>query len=166
MVGENSMFGSFDRPHPGRSWCSRSRIRELYMPTGRPLFEVAQITQPAWSFFMSSCFRGDPGGTDSPGHATSCALSCPAVARPVQVARVIVPQAAQSLRNRQSGIHMLDLKSFHIVLLAASIVLMSGFGMWGLLNDYQLLGAISMAIAVLLVGYFAYFAVGARRVEH
>jgi len=88
------------------------------------------------------------------------------VARPVQVARVIVPQAAQSLRNRQSGIHMLDLKSFHIVLLAASIVLMSGFGMWGLLNDYQLLGAISMAIAVLLVGYFAYFAAGARRVEH
>ena len=88
------------------------------------------------------------------------------MARPVQVARVIVPQAAQSLRNRQSGIHMLDLKSFHIVLLAASIVLMSGFGMWGLLNDYQLLGAISMAIAVLLVGYFAYFAAGARRVEH
>jgi hypothetical protein len=38
--------------------------------------------------------------------------------------------------------------------------------MWGLLNDYQLLGAISMAIAVLLVGYFAYFAAGARRVEH
>ena len=88
------------------------------------------------------------------------------MARPVQVARVIVPQAAQSLRNRQSGIHMLDLKSFHIVLLVASIVLMSGFGMWGLLNDYQLLGAISMAIAVLLVGYFAYFAAGARRVEH
>ena len=85
---------------------------------------------------------------------------------PVQVVRVVVPQAAQSLRNRQSGIHMLDLKSFHIVLLAASIVLMSGFGMWGLLNDYQLLGAISMAIAVLLVGYFAYFAAGARRVEH
>jgi hypothetical protein len=59
---------------------------------------------------------------------------------------------------------MLDLKSFHIVLIAASIVLMSGFGMWGLLNDYQLLGAISIAIAVLLVGYFAYFAAGARRV--
>ena len=33
MVGENSMFGSFDSPHPGRSWCSRSRIRELYMPS-------------------------------------------------------------------------------------------------------------------------------------
>jgi hypothetical protein len=93
-------------------------------------------------------------------------MSCPAVARPVQVARVIVPQAAQSLRKRQSGIHMLDLKSFHIVLIAASIVLMSGFGVWGLLNDYQLLGAISMAIAVLLVGYFAYFAAGARRIEH
>jgi hypothetical protein len=74
------------------------------------------------------------------------------------------PRAAQSLRQRQWGIHMLDLKSFHIVLIAASIVLMSGFGMWGLLNDYQLLGAISIAIAVLLVGYFAYFAAGARRV--
>jgi hypothetical protein len=60
---------------------------------------------------------------------------------------------------------MLDLKSFHIVLIAASIVLMSGFGVWGLLNDYQLLGAIAMAIAVLLVGYFGYFAAGARRVE-
>jgi len=60
---------------------------------------------------------------------------------------------------------MLDLKSFHIVLIAASIVLMSGFGVWGLLNDYQLLGAISMAIAVLLVGYFGYFAAGARRVQ-
>ena len=61
---------------------------------------------------------------------------------------------------------MLDLKSFHIVLIAASIVLMSGFGVWGLLNDYQLLGAIAMAIAVLLVGYFGYFAAGARRVQH
>jgi quinol-cytochrome oxidoreductase complex cytochrome b subunit len=84
---------------------------------------------------------------------------------PVQVVRVVVPQAAQSLRQRQSGIHMLDLKSFHIVLIAASIVLMSGLGVWGLLNDYQLLGAIAMAMAVLLVGYFAYFAAGARRVE-
>jgi hypothetical protein len=82
----------------------------------------------------------------------------------VQVVRVVVPQTAQSLRQEQSGIHMLDLKSFHILLIAASIVLMSGFGVWGLLNDYQLLGAISMAIAVLLVGYFAYFAAGARRV--
>jgi hypothetical protein len=83
----------------------------------------------------------------------------------VQVVRVVVQQTAQSLRKEQSGIHMLDLKSFHILLIAASIVLMSGFGVWGLLNDYQLLGAISMAIAVLLVGYFAYFAAGARRVQ-
>jgi quinol-cytochrome oxidoreductase complex cytochrome b subunit len=78
---------------------------------------------------------------------------------------MVGPQAAQSLRQRQWGIHMLDLKSAHIVLIAASIVLMSGLGVWGLLNDSQLLGAISMAIAVLLVGYFAYFAARTRRVE-
>ena len=48
---------------------------------------------------------------------------------------------------------MLDLKSFHIFLIAAAIVVMSGFGVWGLLNDYKLAGTISLAIAILLIPY-------------
>jgi quinol-cytochrome oxidoreductase complex cytochrome b subunit len=53
---------------------------------------------------------------------------------------------------------MLDLKSFHIVLIAAAIVLMTGLGVWGLLNAHELLGIISLAIGVLLIPYGAYFA--------
>jgi hypothetical protein len=53
---------------------------------------------------------------------------------------------------------MLDLKSFHIVLIAAAIMLMSGLGVWGLLNDHKLLGIISLAIGILLIPYGAYFA--------
>ena len=60
---------------------------------------------------------------------------------------------------------MLNLKSFHLVLIAAAIVLMSGFGVWGLLNDYVVLGTISIAIGVLLVGYFAYFGATAQRIQ-
>ena len=52
-----------------------------------------------------------------------------------------------------------SLKSFHIVFIGTAIVLMSGFGVWGLLNDYMLAGAVSVVVAVLLVLYFAYFAV-------
>jgi len=58
---------------------------------------------------------------------------------------------------------MLDLKSFHIVLVAAAIMLMSGLGVWGLLNDYKLLGIISLAIGVLLIPYGAYFAARFQR---
>ena len=58
---------------------------------------------------------------------------------------------------------MLDLKSFHIFLIAAAIVVMSGFGVWGLLNDYKLLGTISLAIAILLIPYGAYFAARFQR---
>jgi hypothetical protein len=58
---------------------------------------------------------------------------------------------------------MLDLKSFHIVLIAAAIMLMSGLGVWGLLNDYKLLGIISLAIGVLLIPYGAYFAARFQR---
>lgn len=59
---------------------------------------------------------------------------------------------------------MLNLKSVHIFFIAAAIVLMSGFGVWGLLNDYKLLGTIAIAIGVLLVAYFAYFAARTQRV--
>jgi hypothetical protein len=58
---------------------------------------------------------------------------------------------------------MLDLKSFHIVLMAAAIMLMSGLGVWGLLNDYELLGIISLAIGILLIPYGAYFAARFQR---
>jgi hypothetical protein len=58
---------------------------------------------------------------------------------------------------------MLDLKSFHIVLVAAAIMLMSGLGVWGLLNDYKLLGIISLAIGILLIPYGAYFAARFQR---
>ena len=51
---------------------------------------------------------------------------------------------------------MLDLKFVHIVLIAEAIVVMSGFGVWGLLNDYKLLGTISLAVAILLIPYGAY----------
>jgi len=58
---------------------------------------------------------------------------------------------------------MLDLKSFHIFLVAAAIMLMSGLGVWGLLNDHKLLGIISLAIGILLIPYGAYFAARFQR---
>ena len=71
--------------------------------------------------------------------------------------------AAQGLPQSESEAHMLDLKSFHIVLVAAAIMLMSGLGVWGLLNDYKLLGIISLAIGILLIPYGAYFAARFQR---
>ena len=50
---------------------------------------------------------------------------------------------------------MLTLKSFHIFFVCVSIVLTSGFGAWGMVNGFAPLGAISLAISVLLVVYFA-----------
>ena len=58
---------------------------------------------------------------------------------------------------------MLDLKSFHIFLIAAAIMLMSGLGVWGLFNDHKLLGIISLAIGILLIPYGAYFAARFQR---
>jgi hypothetical protein len=58
---------------------------------------------------------------------------------------------------------MLDLKSFHLFFIAAAIIVMSGFGVWGLLNDYKLLGIISLAIGMLLIPYGAYFAARIQR---
>lgn len=52
---------------------------------------------------------------------------------------------------------MLSLRSFHLFFIALSIVLVSGFGMWGLLNHYVALGALSLGIAALLVVYGGYF---------
>jgi hypothetical protein len=52
---------------------------------------------------------------------------------------------------------MLSLKSFHLFFIALSIVLSAGFGMWGLLNHYVVLGALSLVFAALLVVYGGYF---------
>ena len=71
--------------------------------------------------------------------------------------------AARRLPQSEPEAHMLDLKSFHIFLMAAAIMLMSGLGVWGLLNDYKLLGIIALAIAVLLIPYGAYFAARSER---
>lgn len=59
----------------------------------------------------------------------------------------------------------LTLKSFHLFFIAISIVLTAGVGMWGLLNYYQVLGAFSLLLSVLLVGYGGYFAAKAQRVH-
>ena len=52
---------------------------------------------------------------------------------------------------------MLSLRSFHMFFIALAIVLLSGFGMWGLLNHYIVLGALSLGIGALLVAYGGYF---------
>ena len=51
---------------------------------------------------------------------------------------------------------MLTLKSFHIFFVCISIVLTSGFGVWGMRNGLGTLGGISLVISVLLVLYFAF----------
>lgn len=52
---------------------------------------------------------------------------------------------------------MLTLKSFHLFFVGVSIVLTSGFGVWGLMNRFPALGASSLVLAVLLVVYLGYF---------
>lgn len=59
---------------------------------------------------------------------------------------------------------MLDLKSFHLVLVALAIVLTAGAGTWGVLNGHAALGTISLAVGVVLVVYLAYFAGRAERI--
>ena len=52
---------------------------------------------------------------------------------------------------------MSSLKSFHVFFISLSIVLSSGFGMWGLFNQFVVLGTLSLAVALLLVAYGGYF---------
>ena len=51
----------------------------------------------------------------------------------------------------------LSLRSFHLVLIALSIVLASGTGVWGLFNHEVLLGALLLGAAILLIAYGGYF---------
>ena len=69
------------------------------------------------------------------------------------------------IERKESGAHMLSLKSFHLILLAVAIILTAGVGMWGLLNDHKLLGAVSLGAGVLLVVYGGYFAAEAERIR-
>jgi hypothetical protein len=60
---------------------------------------------------------------------------------------------------------MLSLRSFHLLFIALSIVLASGFGTWGLFNHYAVLGALSLGLAVLLAVYGGYFAWKAENIH-
>lgn len=60
---------------------------------------------------------------------------------------------------------MLNLKSFHIVLLALAIIVTAGFGTWGLLNNYTLAGVLSLGVSVALVLYWGYFAATAEQIR-
>jgi len=51
----------------------------------------------------------------------------------------------------------LSLRSFHSVVILFSIVLAAGTGSWGLLNHEVLFGAVSLAVALLLVVYWSVF---------
>ena len=53
---------------------------------------------------------------------------------------------------------MLSLKSFHKVLIGASIMVTAGGGTWGLLNQYLWTGGALLGLSAVLVGYGAYFA--------
>jgi hypothetical protein len=59
---------------------------------------------------------------------------------------------------------MLSLKSAHLIVICAAIVVMGGFGVWGFFNHYALAGALSLLIAVLLIVYLGYFAGSAERI--
>jgi len=58
---------------------------------------------------------------------------------------------------------MLSLRSVHVALLFVSIMLLAGFGTWGLKHNYTLAGAISLGVGVLLVLYTAMFAARTER---
>ena len=59
----------------------------------------------------------------------------------------------------------LTLESFHLVLIALSIVLASGTGVWWLLNQQVLFGVIALAMAFLLVAYGGYFVSREKNLE-
>jgi len=50
---------------------------------------------------------------------------------------------------------MLSLRSFHVFVIAAAIVLAGGCGAWALLHDQWLLGLIALAVGAVLIVYWA-----------
>jgi hypothetical protein len=60
---------------------------------------------------------------------------------------------------------MLSLRSFHLVLIALSIALASGTGVWGLFNHEVVLGAMSLGVAIVLIAYGRYFVSQEKNLE-
>ncbi len=60
---------------------------------------------------------------------------------------------------------MMSLKSFHLFFVGAAIVLLAGFGTWGLIGHHLWLGMLALAAGVLLVWYDGYFARKTRGLE-
>ena len=58
----------------------------------------------------------------------------------------------------------MSLKWFHIFFISLSVVVAVGFGLWGLLNQYVLLGVLSLVVAAGLVAYGNYFLRKARKI--
>ena len=58
----------------------------------------------------------------------------------------------------------MSLKWFHIFFISLSVVVAVGFGLWGLLNQYVLLGVLSLVVAAGLVVYGNYFLRKARKI--
>ena len=51
----------------------------------------------------------------------------------------------------------MSLRAFHLFFILISIVFGLGFGVWGLRNEYSLLGALSLGVAVGMVFYLSWF---------
>lgn len=67
------------------------------------------------------------------------------------------PSPGQPTEETPSDHGTLSLRSFHLVLIALSIVLASGVGVWGVMNHEVLLGALSLGVGLLLIVYGSYF---------
>ena len=58
---------------------------------------------------------------------------------------------------------VLTLTSFHLIVIAAAIMITAGFGIWCLMNGAYVAGALSLIAGALLVVYGAYFAGKAKQ---
>ena len=56
----------------------------------------------------------------------------------------------------------MSLKWFHLVFITLSVLISIGFGVWGLFNEYPVLGALSLVASAGLVVYGNYFLGKAR----
>ncbi len=60
---------------------------------------------------------------------------------------------------------MLSLRSFHLLFLAAAIVVSAGFGVWACFHAHLVPGILSLAVGIALVVYGAYFAGKTERID-
>ena len=58
----------------------------------------------------------------------------------------------------------MSLKWVHIFFISVAAIVGAGFGLWGLLNDYLLLGILSLVATAGLVAYGKYFLRKARKI--